>query len=187
VVVTWGGYKVLSKYLQLSGFATPDIILSFQIDGWLVKTRLTAVMPREKAAKNPSKQDQKTKTPRDATEKPTLQAALQVQEEGTQTHLQALKTRKTYAGHVQRARQWVKVHLLTEAGTTVPDDFPQADKGAEEISNDPTFPLAFEVTPNKWSAKVTTLYLSWLVFRGNKKKGTAEGVRAALLMQWNEV
>lgn len=77
----------------------------------------------------------------------------------------------------------MKVHLLTEAGTTVPDDFPQADKGAEEISNDPTFPLAFEVTPNKWSAKATTLYLSWLVFRGNKKKGTAEGVRAA----WKQV
>jgi len=31
-----------------------------------------------------------------------------------------------------------------------------------------------------------TLYLSWLVFRGNKKKGMVEGVRAALLMQWNE-
>ena len=142
-------------------------------------------MPREKAPKNPSKQT-KNKTPRDATEKPTLQAALQVQKEGTQTHLRALKTRKTYAGHVQRAQQWVKVHLLTEAGTTVPDDFPQADKGAEEMSNDPTFALAFEATPNKWSTKATTLYLSWLVFWGNQSKSTADGVRAALLMQWNE-
>ena len=121
-------------------------------------------MPREKAPKNPSKQRKKTKTPRDATEKPTLQAALQVQEEGTQAHLRALKTRKTYAGHVQRAQQWVKVHLLTEAGMTVPDDFPQADKGVEEISNDLTFALAFEVIPNKWSPKAMMLYLSWLVF-----------------------
>ena len=89
-------------------------------------------MPREKAAKNPSKQNQKTKSPCDAMEKPTLQAALQVQEEGTQAHLRALKMRKTYAGHVQQAQQWVKVHLLMEAGMTVPNDFPQADKGVEE-------------------------------------------------------
>jgi len=175
MVVTWGEIQVLSKYLQLSGFATPDIILSFRIDGRLVKTPLTTVMPREKAAKNPMKQNQKTKTPHNAMEKPTLQAALQVQEEGTQAHLQALKMRKTYAGHIPRARQWVKVHLLMEAGMTVPNDFPQANKGVEEISNNPTFLLAFEVTPNKWSAKATTLYLSCLVFRGNLKKAWWRG------------
>ena len=144
--------------------------------------------PRAKARK-PSKRSRKSKK---ATERLTLQEALQIQEDGTQAHRRSENTRVTYDGHVDRVKKWFVEHLQVDidamaVGTTVLNDSPlPGDKEIEEMRNDPEFLNALERPPNKWSGVVAGLYLSWLVFKRQLTQSTVEGAHAALLRYWDE-
>ena len=143
-------------------------------------------MPPAKARK-PTK---KSKKPGRVTEKPTLQEALQVQEEETQAHLRSAKTMVTYGGHIRRAHKWFGNYLQADMmvlGTTVLDDSDSPlPAEVKEMHNDPEFRKALERPPNKWSSVVARLYLSWMVFKDNLSLSSAQGARAALMMYWDE-
>ena len=119
-------------------------------------------------ARKPSKRSRKSKK---ATERLTLQEALQIQEDVMQAHRQSENTRVTYDGYVDQVQKWFIEHLKVDidaiaVGTSVLNDSPLlGDKEIKEMRNDLEFLNALERPPNKWSSMVAGLYLSWLVFK----------------------
>ncbi|KAF8452794.1 hypothetical protein L210DRAFT_3468878 [Boletus edulis BED1] len=121
----------------------------------------------------------------------SLKVIEQLKEAGKETHLKAANTKRCYAGHVKRGREW-----LTEFfnGTTPPEDLPWLPPGPEQalVSQDgpdpyadPAFAHAFNSTPNEYSDKALSLYLTYKGFHQDLRRNTVEGVRAAFKDVWD--
>ncbi|KAF8428474.1 hypothetical protein L210DRAFT_988369 [Boletus edulis BED1] len=121
----------------------------------------------------------------------SLKVIEQLKEAGKETHLKAANTKRCYAGHVKCGHEW-----LTEFfnGTTPPEDLPWLPPGPEQalVSQDgldpyadPAFARAFDSTPNKYSDKALSLYLTYKGFHQDLRRNTVEGVRVAFKDVWD--
>lgn len=119
----------------------------------------------------------------------------QLKETGKQTHLKAANTRKLYAGHVKRGRQWLSEFLEKEnspKSDTMVDDQPELSwmtpecvTGEDDPYSDPAFARAFDGTPNKFSDKALALFLTYKGFYQNLGRNTVEGIRVAFKDMWD--
>ncbi|KAG1807767.1 hypothetical protein EV424DRAFT_1329376 [Suillus variegatus] len=122
---------------------------------------------------------------------------------GIETHLQANKTRSSYAGHVRRGREWLASHFdapscsADEGDCSVPKEplvQPVAlsvpsfvrDNPDSDVYADPAFKDAFGCMPNRCSDKALALFMSLKGFHENLSKNTVESIRAAFKKLWEQ-
>ncbi|KAG1770851.1 hypothetical protein EV702DRAFT_1270992 [Suillus placidus] len=122
---------------------------------------------------------------------------------GIETHLQANKTRSSYAGHVRWGREWLASHFdapscsANEGDSSVPKEFsvqPVApsvpsrvgDNPDSDVYADPAFKDAFGCMPNRCSDKALALFMSLKGFHENLSKNTVESIRAAFKKLWEQ-
>ncbi|KAG1780203.1 hypothetical protein EV702DRAFT_1266678 [Suillus placidus] len=122
---------------------------------------------------------------------------------GIETHLQANKTRSSYAGHVRRGREWLASHFdapscsANEGDSSVPKEpsvQPVApsvpsrvgDNPDSDVYADPAFKDAFGCMPNRCSDKALALFMSLKGFHENLSKNTVESIRAAFKKLWEQ-
>jgi len=143
--------------------------------------------PPGSSVKPRKKQQQQQQQPAPASEEdeslPTLQAARRLNEKGKKTHLQALKTRETYARHVKLAQTWLRSHFNADGILSISS---RPEEGTE-IYHDPAFKDAFEQHPNHCSNEVLAIYLGWKGFSDDPSgQSTIDGIRAAFKRLWDE-
>ena len=107
------------------------------------------------------------------------------------THLKANNTKKCYAGHVKRGREWLAEFF---DGGTPPTDLPWLSPEQAPVSRDdldpyanPAFARAFDRVPNKFSNKVLSLFLTYKGFHQDLGRNTIEGIRAGFKDMWEQV
>ena len=113
----------------------------------------------------------------------SLKVIEQLKEAGKETHLKATNTKKCYAGHVKRGREWLAEFF---DGSTTPMDLPWLSPEQALVSPDsqdpyadPAFARAFDSVPNKFSDKALSLFLTYKGFHQDLRRNTVEGIRAA--------
>ncbi|KAG1893884.1 uncharacterized protein F5891DRAFT_1256816 [Suillus fuscotomentosus] len=140
------------------------------------------------------------KKPRRRKESAILKSALadiqKCKELGIEMHLQANKTRSSYADHVRRGCEWLASHfdapscsadkwdcsvpkdpLVQPVALSVPSfvrDNPDSD-----VYADPAFKDVFGCMPNRCSDKVLALFMSLKGFHKNLSKNMVESIRTA--------
>ncbi|KAG6329830.1 hypothetical protein ID866_9259 [Astraeus odoratus] len=118
----------------------------------------------------------------------TLQVVHHIKEAGKHAHLQAPKTRKSYAGHVRRGCEWLEARctMVLSTSTTVKGQGDSKNAAEEGGYDDPEFKNAFQHIPNKYSDKALALYLSWKGFEEQCSQSTIDGIRAAFKRYWDD-
>jgi hypothetical protein len=135
---------------------------------------------------SPKKKSHKTRSSTaTSTAVTSLKTISQLKESGKAAHLRAKKTRKCYAGHVKRGRQWLAEHFCTETDEHE-QSAPDGIKGEKDDPYlDPEFPNAFDCIPNKMSDKALALFLTYKGFHQNLSQEMVEGIRAAFKDLWD--
>ncbi|KAG2339458.1 hypothetical protein BDR05DRAFT_951218 [Suillus weaverae] len=147
------------------------------------------------------------KKPRQRKESAAPKSALadiqKCKELGIETHLQANKTRSSYAGHVRWGCKWLVSHFdapscsANKGDSSVPKEpsvQPVApsvpsrvgDNPDSDVYADPAFKDAFGCMPNRCSDKALALFMSLKGFHENLSKNTVESIRAAFKKLWEQ-
>lgn len=136
---------------------------------------------------SPKKKAHKTRTQSSATSTTTtsLKNISELKDSSKAAHLRAKKTRRCYAGHVKRGRQWLAEHFCTEANSNKQSAPDTIEEKEDDPYSDPEFRNAFDCIPNKTSDKALALFLTYKGFHQNLSQGTVEGIRAAFKDLWD--
>ncbi|KAG1907643.1 uncharacterized protein F5891DRAFT_939549 [Suillus fuscotomentosus] len=160
-------------------------------------------MARSKKAASDAIQKKPRRRKESAIPKSALADIQKCKELGIETHLQANKTRSSYAGHVRRGREWLASHFDAPSCSTDEGDCsvlkeplvqPVAlsvpsfvrDNPDSDVYADPAFKDVFGCTPNRCSDKALALFMSLKGFHENLSKNTVESIRAAFKKLWEQ-
>jgi hypothetical protein len=113
----------------------------------------------------------------------------QLKETGKETHLKAANTRKSYAGHINRGREWLAGYFTVPDGGS-PKELswlaPDHVVGKDDPYTNPAFARAFDHVPNEFSDKALSLFLTHKGFDQGLGRNTVEGIRAAFKDLWDK-
>jgi hypothetical protein len=162
--------------------------LFFSVHSLMVRARTRSIA---KKSPQPSESPQRRRK-RPSSSGTSLKVIEQLKEAGKETHLKATNTKKCYAGHVKRGREWLAEFFN---GTTSPTDLPwlspeQAPAVGQDGPDpyaDPAFAHAFDSVPNEFSDKALSLFLTYKGFHQDLRRNTVEGIRAAFKDLWDRV
>jgi hypothetical protein len=111
----------------------------------------------------------------------------QLKETGKEAHLKATNTRKCYAGHVKRGREWLAEYFKDKRSSKeLPWLSPAHVSGEEDPYTNPAFAYAFDRVPNEFSDKALSLFLTYKGFHQNLGRNSVEGIRVGFKDLWDK-
>ena len=118
----------------------------------------------------------------------SLKAIEQLKEARKATRLKAANTRRNYAGHVKRGRTWL-AQFFKDGSSSESKELswltPDHVVGKDDPYTNPAFECAFDRTPNEFSDRALSLFLTYKGFHENPGKNTVDGIRAAFKDLWD--
>ena len=118
----------------------------------------------------------------------SLKFVEKLKETGKEAHLKATNTRKCYAGHVKRGREWLAEYFKDEKSSKeLPWLTPTHVSSEEDPYANPAFAYAFGRVPNEFSDGALSLFLTYKGFHQNLGRNSIEGIRAAFKDLWDKV